>query len=75
MAIELHVARSPEAVKATGSPELLEYLEDAVCANCGNAVGYDSRKFIPCAICIQTDEDDVWTVCLPCASAVIYPGE
>ena len=74
MAIELYVAETPDEVKATGSAQLSDFLEDASCANCDVVVGFDARKFFPCVICIE-DEEDVWVVCLECASGVVYPGE
>lgn len=74
MAIELYVAETPEAVKATGSSDLYDFLNEAACANCDVVVGFESRKFFPCVVCIE-NEDDVWLVCIECASGVIYPGE
>ncbi len=74
MAIELYVAETPDAVRATGSEGLAEFLVDAQCANCDVVVGFEMRKFFPCVICIE-NEEDVWLVCLDCASGVISPGE
>lgn len=74
MAIELYVAETPHAVHATGSDGLIDFLEDAQCANCDVVVGFEMRKFFPCVICIE-DEEDVWLVCLDCAAGVINPGE
>lgn len=74
MAIELHVAETPQAVQATGSEGLIKFLNDAQCANCDVVVGFEMRKFFPCVICIE-DEEDVWVVCIECASGVISPGE
>ena len=74
MAIELYVAETPQAVHATGSDGLIDFLEDAQCANCDVVVGFEMSKFFPCVICIE-DEEDVWLVCLDCAAGVISPGE
>ena len=74
MAIELYVAETPQAVHATGSEGLIDFLEEAQCANCDVVVGFEMSKFFPCVICIE-DEEDVWLVCLDCAAGVINPGE
>ena len=74
MAIELYVAETPQAVHATGSEGLIDFLEDAQCANCDVVVGFEMSKFFPCVICIE-DEEDIWLVCLECAAGVINPGE
>lgn len=74
MAIELYVAETPQAVHATGSDGLIDFLEDAQCANCDVVVGFEMSKFFPCVICIE-DEEDIWLVCLDCAAGVINPGE
>lgn len=74
MGIELYVAETPQAVHATGSDGLIDFLEDAQCANCDVVVGFEMSKFFPCVICIE-DEEDIWLVCLDCAAGVISPGE
>lgn len=74
MAIELYVAETPQAVHATGSEGLIDFLEEAQCANCDVVVGFEMSKFFPCVICIE-DEEDIWLVCLDCAAGVINPGE
>lgn len=77
MAIELYVAHNSDAVRATNSDGLVEFLHDAACANCDVVVGYEGRKFFPCVVCVEAidDEQDVWIVCIECASGVINPGE
>ena len=74
MAIELHIAESAEAVIASESQGLVDFLSDAQCANCDVVVGFEMRKFFPCVVCIE-DGEDIWVVCLECAAAVIHPGE
>lgn len=74
MAIELYVAETPQAVQATGSEGLIDFLEEAQCANCDVVVGFEMSKFFPCVICVE-DEEDIWLVCLDCAAGVINPGE
>lgn len=74
MAIELYVAETPDAVRAARSSDLVDFLNDAQCANCDVVVGFYVNKFFSCVICVE-DEDDVWVVCTDCASGVIAPGE
>jgi hypothetical protein len=71
----LYVVNTLEQARRLENEEPIEFLEDDdQCAACGDAIGIDGKKFIPCVMCID-DSDDYWPVCIDCATNVISPGQ
>ena len=77
---ELYVVTSSEHALSAESESLVDFLsDDSQCANCNTVVGFAYRKFFPCVVCIEVNDEDneenVWVVCTDCAMPVINPGE
>lgn len=71
--MSLHIVR--RAADAEELSSAMTYLlEEALCENCDEIVGFDSGRFISCVVCVDHDSQDLWTVCMSCAESVISPG-
>lgn len=45
------------------------------CENCSMSIGVVSDGFIPLAVITEIQSLSVWTICIDCATPVIFPGE
>ena len=72
VSIQLYVVETAEQAKQAEALDLVEFsADDTVCENCDVAIGYINSRFSPCVVCVEEEDDDIWLVCLECASGVL----
>jgi hypothetical protein len=69
--IHLYLIDTVDEARRAESLDLMDFdANDLACENCGVAVGFISRTFSPCVICVEGD-DETWLVCAECAGGVL----
>lgn len=73
--LEVHIITSEYAAELAYEAGLLDDEDtDLTCDNCHTNLGSEEKTYQFTPFCIAMNHEEVWFVCLDCASPLVYPA-